>query len=369
MNRKIIEFKQVTKRYGSELIFEHLDLVFYQNEFVTLLGPSGSGKTTLLKLIAGFENVDAGQIVVNQILVNHLPPNQRSVNTVFQDYALFPHMSVYQNIAFGLKMKRQSQVQIDKSVQEALKMIRMEQFRDRKPHQLSGGQQQRVALARAIVNKPLVLLLDEPLSALDESLRQQMQTELKQMQRTLGITFVLVTHDQEEALSISDRVVVVNEGRIEQCGTPQEIYESPANHFVANFVGELNEIEAWVEHSDSHQPLVVNVEHQCIMSLACGTQKAYTPGELIKLYIRPEHFKLRLLSTDPLASGQTQALSGVIAEIGYKGAMVDYWVILDSGKKILVTLFHSKEAQLDQYRGGMRIALEWIPGQEMMLCA
>ena len=233
----IIELKNINKSFNSESILRDFNFTLRENKFITILGPSGPGKTTIIKLIAGFESPDDGEIILNNIKVNNLPANKREVNTVFQNYSLFPHMSVYENIAFGLRMKKKSQSYIDKAVSDALKLIKLEKFANRKPGQLSGGQQQRVAIARAIINKPLILLLDEPLSALDEKLRKEMQIELKAMQKELGITFILVTHDQEEALSISDTIIVINNGKIEQIGSPQEIYESPVNSFVASFVG------------------------------------------------------------------------------------------------------------------------------------
>ena len=250
LQKPIIELKNISKSFNSESILNNFNFTLHENKFITILGPSGSGKTTIIKLIAGFESVDSGEIILNGVKVNSLPANKREVNTVFQNYSLFPHMTVYENIAFGLRMKNKSHDYIDKAVNEALKMIKMEKFAARKPGQLSGGQQQRVAVARAVVNKPLILLLDEPLSALDEKLRKQMQVELKAMQKDLGITFILVTHDQDEALSISDTVIVINNGKIEQIGSPKEIYETPVNSFVASFVGELNILDAKIETLD-----------------------------------------------------------------------------------------------------------------------
>ena len=217
----LVELKQVSKSFDGKTVLNNLDLQIYNGEFLTILGPSGCGKTTTLRLIAGFEHADSGDIILNGKRINNIPANNREVHTVFQNYALFPHMSVFENIAFGLKMHKVPKNEIKDKVMDVLHIVKLEEFVDRKPSQLSGGQQQRVALARALVNKPLVLLLDEPLSALDASLRLNMQKELKQLQRKLGITFVLVTHDREEALSMSDRVIVMNQGVIEQCGTPK----------------------------------------------------------------------------------------------------------------------------------------------------
>ena len=238
----LVELKQVCKSFDGKSVLKlnNLDLQIYNGEFLTILGPSGCGKTTTLRLIAGFEHADSGDIILDGKKINNIPANNREVHTVFQNYALFPHMTVFENIAFGLKMHKVPKNEIKDKVMEVLRIVKLEEFVDRKPHQLSGGQQQRVALARALVNKPLVLLLDEPLSALDASLRLNMQKELKQLQRKLGITFVLVTHDREEALSMSDRVIVMNQGVIEQCGTPKNLYEEPNSIFVANFIGDVN---------------------------------------------------------------------------------------------------------------------------------
>jgi putative spermidine/putrescine transport system ATP-binding protein len=235
-----ISLTSVRKTYKDAVAVDRIDLDVAQGEFFTLLGPSGSGKTTTLRLIAGFERPDAGQISLEGQDVTGLPPFARNVNTVFQDYALFPHMTVAQNIAYGLQSSRTPAAQIAPRVEDALRMVRLEPYGERRPAQLSGGQRQRVALARAIVNRPAVLLLDEPLGALDLKLRQEMQSELKRIQAEVGITFLYVTHDQEEALTMSDRVAVFNRGRIVQTGTPGEIYERPANEFVATFVGTSN---------------------------------------------------------------------------------------------------------------------------------
>ena len=236
----IVRLSAVRKTYGGFVAVDSLDLTIGRGEFFTFLGPSGSGKTTTLRLIAGFEYPDSGVIELDGQNVAGLPPNARDVNTVFQDYALFPHMTVRQNIAYGLEVRKTAKAEIPRLVGDALEMVRLSDFGDRRPGQLSGGQRQRVALARAIVNRPRVLLLDEPLGALDLKLRQEMQVELKRIQQSVGITFLYVTHDQEEALSMSDRIAVFNRGGIEQIGTPREVYERPASGFVAGFVGTSN---------------------------------------------------------------------------------------------------------------------------------
>ena len=235
-NNTIIILEDIAQSFGDAEVLSDINLSIRNSELLTFLGPSGCGKTTLLRLIAGFETPTRGRIMIAGKDVCGLPPNHRKVNTVFQSYALFPHMTVFDNVAFGLKMSRAPKLEISQRVSQILKMVELEFMADRKPHQLSGGQQQRVAIARAVVNNPLVLLLDEPLSALDAKLRKQMQQDLKHLQRRLGITFVFVTHDQQEALSISDRLVVMHNGRIEQVGTPSEIYENPVSMRVAKFV-------------------------------------------------------------------------------------------------------------------------------------
>ena len=239
-NEKIIEIKNISKSFGDKCILNDVSLYVKRGEFLTLLGPSGCGKTTLLRILAGFGTADSGEILINGKDITGVPPHERPVNTVFQRYALFPHLDVYENIAFGLKLKKMPTDEIDRKVRKALKMVSMTDYEDRDVESLSGGQQQRVAIARAIVNEPAVLLLDEPLSALDLKMRKDMQMELKEMHRELGITFIYVTHDQEEALTLSDTIVVFDDGVIQQIGTPTDIYNEPQNAFVADFIGESN---------------------------------------------------------------------------------------------------------------------------------
>ena len=239
----IVSIQGLTKSFGDVRAVAGVDLEIFEGEFITLLGPSGSGKTTVLRMIAGFEKPDSGKILLRGIDVSQLPPYDRDVNTVFQDYALFPHMDVISNIEYGLRVNGVDKDERRQRAKQALKQVRLEGYEGRKPAQLSGGQRQRVALARALVNRPSVLLLDEPLGALDLKLREQMQIELKELQRAVGITFIFVTHDQEEALTMSDRIAVFNHGRIEQLGTPREIYDNPQSPFVSEFVGQTNKIE------------------------------------------------------------------------------------------------------------------------------
>ena len=245
----VIELRNISKTYEDNQVLKSLSLDIRKNEFLTLLGPSGCGKTTTLKIIAGFEFADDGKVLFQGKDINDIPPYERPVNTVFQKYALFPHMNVYENIAFGLKIKKMDQKTIDEKVKKMLKLVALPGFEKRNIDSLSGGQQQRIAIARALVNEPKVLLLDEPLGALDLKLRQEMQRELKNIQQQLGITFIFVTHDQEEALSMSDTIVVMNKGKIQQMGTPEDIYNEPKNAFVARFIGESNILDG-VMHGD-----------------------------------------------------------------------------------------------------------------------
>ena len=280
-----ISIKGLTRTFGDVRAVNSVDLEIFEGEFLTLLGPSGSGKTTVLRMIAGFEKPDSGVILLGNKDVAQLPPYERDVNTVFQDYALFPHMNVLANIEYGLRVKGVSKEERRTRALEALKQVRLEGYDDRKPSQLSGGQRQRVALARALVNRPAVLLLDEPLGALDLKLREQMQLELKELQREVGITFIFVTHDQEEALTMSDRIAVFNQGRIEQLGTPREIYENPQSAFVSEFVGQTNKITI--------------------------------DGE--RLNVRPEH-----ISLSKGASGSDRMLSGTVTDLIFIGATTRY---------------------------------------------
>ena len=244
MSKKLINFVDISKSYGNNLVLDELNLYIRENEFITLLGPSGCGKTTTLRILGGFETPDKGQVIFDGVDITSLPPNKRNLNTVFQKYALFPHMSIAENIAFGLKINKKSKEYINDKIKYALKLVNLDGFENRSIDSLSGGQQQRIAIARAIVNEPKVLLLDEPLGALDLKLRQDMQYELIRLKNELGITFVYVTHDQEEALTMSDTIVVMNQGYIQQIGTPEDIYNEPQNAFVADFIGDSNILPA-----------------------------------------------------------------------------------------------------------------------------
>ena len=289
-----VHFKNIRKSFGDVEVLKGIDLSIRRGEFFSLLGPSGCGKTTLLRILAGFEFQDSGEVLLRGAEVSKLPPNQRSVNTVFQNYALFPHMTVFDNVAFGLKMRKVPPNQLKSRVQTALETVEIGQFAARKPAQLSGGQRQRVALARAIVNEPQVLLLDEPLSALDRKLRVNLQVELMRLQARLGLTFIFVTHDQEEALTMSDRMAVMNKGVIEQLGGVQEMYERPINAYVAQFLGSSNLLEGTVSAAGRVKTELGELEVRDPLPAI---------GKEVMLSIRPE--KIQLMR-DPCASNTTR---------------------------------------------------------------
>ena len=309
---KIIELKNVSKSFDGQLVLDNINLYIYDNEFLTLLGPSGCGKTTTLRIIAGFETADEGDVIFLGDNINDLPPHKRNVNTVFQRYALFPHLNVFENVAFPLREKRVPKAEIEEKVQEMLKLVALSGFEKRSVTSLSGGQQQRVAIARALVNQPKVLLLDEPLAALDLKLRKDMQVELKNIQKATGITFVFVTHDQEEALSMSDTVVVMSEGRIQQIGTPVDIYNEPTNAFVADFIGESNILDG-VMLEDRKVSFAGHV-FDCV-------DAGFEKRESVDVVVRPEDVDIV-----PEDKGM---LKGVVTSVTFLG--VHYEIIVDIG--------------------------------------
>lgn len=338
-NRPIIEVRNVSKYFDDKTALDDVSLSIRKGEFVTILGPSGCGKTTLLRLIAGFQTASEGMILINGKEMTRTPPHKRPVNTVFQKYALFPHLNVYDNIAFGLKLKKMPKAEIMRKVQAALKMVGMTDYEYRDVNSLSGGQQQRVAIARAIVNEPEVLLLDEPLAALDLKMRKDMQMELKEMHKRLGITFVYVTHDQEEALTLSDTIVVMSEGRIQQIGTPTDIYNEPVNSFVADFIGESNILNG-------------TMVKDCLVSF-CGrdfecVDEGFGENVPVDVVVRPED-----LYIFPVSEKAKAQLRGVVQSCIFKGVHYEMAVLCD-GYEFMVQDYHA-------FGAGMEVGLRVKP--------
>jgi spermidine/putrescine transport system ATP-binding protein len=341
---------------------EHVDLQIAEGEFFALLGPSGCGKTTTLRMIAGFEEPTSGQILLHGRDMVGVPPFRRDVNMVFQQYALFPHMDVFENVAFGLRRKKVDKGEIKRRVAEALALVELEGRETRKPRQLSGGQQQRVALARALVNRPRALLLDEPLGALDLKLRQAMQLELKRIQREVGITFVYVTHDQEEALTMSDRLVVMNAGRIEQLGSPRELYEHPATRFVANFIGTSNILTGRLERNGDTWALAGKGPDQRVL---VADARDAREGQDVELAVRPEKIVLRT-EQDPPPPDRT-ALKVKVDEVVYLGTSTQYRTVTDGGDAIAVYRQNASATPGADVLAGQVGWLEWPPEHSYVL--
>ncbi len=333
-NVNTIELDSVTKHFGDYVAVEHADFAIAQGEFFSMLGPSGCGKTTTLRMIAGFETPTSGRILLEGTDVSNTPPYKRDVNTVFQNYALFPHMSIFDNVAFGLRTAKVPADQVRTRVMEMLEVVRLPDMADRRPNQLSGGQQQRIALARALVNHPAALLLDEPLGALDLKLRQVMQLELKRIQRDVGITFVFVTHDQEEALTMSDRIAVMTQGRVDQIGTPTEIYHTPTTPFVAGFIGTANLLPVTVVSQAGDDVTVeTRLGGQCTVS-AAGT--TYAAGSEVTLMVRPE----RLVPAGaPLhGAGSGASIRATVSSMVFQGPVVRCQVRTEAGADLVAHL-------------------------------
>jgi spermidine/putrescine transport system ATP-binding protein len=360
MQDNIIEIKNLCKSFQHHPVLSDINLTVKRSEFLTLLGPSGCGKTTLLRLLSGFETPDSGEIYIAGQNMANVVANQRHVNTVFQSYALFPHMTVFENVAFGLRCQKIPREQINERVMQSLEKVHLKNFAKRKPSQLSGGQQQRVAIARAVVNEPYVLLLDEPMSALDYRLRKKMQIELKALQRELGITFILVTHDQEEALSMADRVAVMEHGVITQLGTPREVYEEPANISVANFIGEANFLETQILEATPDK-LKVAIEGKVI---ELPNPRNINKQQEVVTLVRPEDLKVWGLTevdaTDKMYFAEVQ-------EVIYKGSTVGLIVKLDSGTELLASEFFDEDDAVLEYKIGEQVWVEWYPGWEVVL--
>lgn len=332
----LIRFQSVTKKFGEFVAIDDLTLDIFEQEFFALLGPSGCGKTTMMRMLAGFESVTQGRIELSGKDIGHVPPNKRATNMMFQSYALFPHLSVWENIAFGLKRDRRSKAEIDARVDEMLKLTRLEKFARRKPHQISGGQRQRVALARSLAKAPKLLLLDEPLGALDKKLRQDTQFELMDIQETTGTTFVIVTHDQEEAMTVASRVAVMDEGRIIQVATPEVIYELPNSKYVADFIGDVNIIDGTVAGAGKDQYALKWGEGRPSVTAASTSQ--FTEGQSAHLAIRPE--KIAISTSKPEAA--ENLLQGKVLDIAYLGNLSTYHVELPGGQIIKAQTANTK---------------------------
>ena len=337
MSKKLINFVDISKSYGNNLVLDELNLYIRENEFITLLGPSGCGKTTTLRILGGFETPDKGQVIFDDVDITSLPPNKRNLNTVFQKYALFPHMSIAENIAFGLRIKKKSKEYINDKIRYALKLVNLEGFENRSIDSLSGGQQQRIAIARAIVNEPKVLLLDEPLGALDLKLRQDMQYELIRLKNELGITFIYVTHDQEEALTMSDTIVVMNQGYIQQMGTPEQIYNEPENAFVADFIGESNIVGGTMIHDELVE--IFGAKFACV-------DKGFGNNKPVYVVIRPEDIHL--------VKPEDGTLQGVVTHLIFKGVHYEMEVTTPDGYEWLV---HST----DMFPVGQKVGIHVDP--------
>jgi putrescine transport system ATP-binding protein len=356
----LVRFEAVGKRFGPTVAVERLSLDIFEREFFALLGPSGCGKTTLLRMLAGFEQPSEGRILLDGVDVSAVPPHRRPVNMMFQSYALFPHLSVENNIAFGLRQEGMPKAAIHERVREMLALVKLEGFGARKPHQLSGGQRQRVALARALAKHPRVLLLDEPLSALDRKLREETRFELMALQDTLGLTFVIVTHDQEEAMTVADRIGVMNAGRLQQVATPADIYEHPNSRWVAAFVGDINLVEGKVVSS--------GLGHTMIDSRAGGrllvTADA-TPGMTVAVAFRPEKTRIDMIAASPASN--ENCFSGRVTEMGYLGGLSVYKIKLDNGLEMKTTVTNRSRAGGPSVGLGDRVWFSFPPEAGLVL--
>lgn len=351
-NNIVVKLVDVEKNYGDNRIVKKINLDVREGEFLTLLGPSGCGKTTTLRMIAGFESVTDGTILMQGEDVKDKKPNERDVNTVFQNYALFPHMNIKNNISFGLVEKKMPKSEINQRVSEMLKLVRLEGMEHRMPSQLSGGQKQRVAIARALVNRPKVLLLDEPLGALDLKLRKQMQSELKHLQQKLGITFIYVTHDQEEALTMSDRIAVMNDGVIEQIGTPREVYDTPKTKFVADFIGESNIIEGYSQSCEDGLMRIIFESGKAVVH-----DKGINVDEMLYICIRPENLRV----TREAVKGFS--IRGRIKEHIFTGASTKIIIELLNGQELKA----ARTPDSELFEIGERVNVSWTPARASVL--
>jgi putrescine transport system ATP-binding protein len=362
----LLRIDGVVKRFGGFTAVDKLSLDIRAGEFFALLGPSGCGKTTLLRMLAGFETPDAGKILLNGRDVALVLPHQRPVNMMFQNYALFPHLSVRDNIAFGLKRLKMPRPQIDARVAEMVALVKLEGMETRKPHQLSGGQKQRVALARSLARRPQVLLLDEPLAALDKKLRESTQGELTELQRRLGMTFIIVTHDQEEAMTVADRIGVMDSGRLEQVATPRQLYEAPASRWIAEFVGDINMIEGQIERAEEHR--------LTIATRNAGTIVAVEPRQPVSktticVAIRPEKVKLsrRGPVSDAAGAIPMNRLEGVVTEVNYLGGVTTYKIKLDTGATLRASMANTARLDMNAYSASQRVTAWFTPDDCVVL--
>jgi spermidine/putrescine transport system ATP-binding protein len=355
--QNVIELVNVRKSFGDFTAVERADFAIREGEFFAMLGPSGCGKTTTLKMIAGFEQPTSGQVLLNGEDVSRVPPYKRNVNTVFQQYALFPHMTVADNVRFGPRSRKVSKAAYEASVDEMLEVVRLRDFAARRPAQLSGGQQQRVALARALVNYPSALLLDEPLAALDLKLREAMQFELKRIQRDVGITFVFVTHDQGEALTMSDRIAVMSEGNVEQIGSPEEIYNSPASLFVAGFIGSANLLPGEVTGRDGDD-VVVALTNGSTVRARVGVE--HSVGTQVSLMLRPER-----LSASMTAAEEGRSIEGTVIDIVFQGATARLSLRLADGSEVVANV--TSGTNLPFLQPGTTVHVGWDPGAAFVL--
>lgn len=357
--KPLLRIASVVKRFGGVTAVDNLSLDIAAGEFFALLGPSGCGKTTLLRMLAGFEAPDTGAIALDGADIAHVLPHERPVNMMFQNYALFPHLTVEGNIAFGLKRAGLPKDETAARVAEMVALVRLEGLEKRRPDQLSGGQRQRVALARSLARRPRLLLLDEPLAALDKKLRESTQAELKEVQRRLGMTFIIVTHDQEEAMTVADRIGVMNNGRLAQVAPPRELYEAPNSRWIAGFVGDINLIEGEVESREPGRIVIVAPDAGTIVAA-----RAPETSAAVCLAIRPEKIRLSQVVQEAFA---VKAITGVIASTGFLGGVSVYTVQLDQGATLRVTIANATRAAADGFSAGQRVSVSFSPDDVVVL--